>query len=286
MATIVGIHGISQQYQSGPELTSTWFDALRGGLEAAGFKAKSDALREEALRVAFFGDLFRSRGTMGAAPRYTAADLEAGYERSMLAGFYEAAAKQDESLHPTNDEMGVSPGLQQMLRRLAQSKALAGIVESLFVRDLKQVNWFLHDAATKDQVLRRVAAEVGEDTRIVVGHSLGSVVVYEYLCRYQPVGVVLLVTVGSPLGIPNLVFDRLTPHPQAGAGAWPGLVKRWINVADPGDVVPLVKQLAPLFPRPGGAALVDRLVDNGDKPHMINRYLNSMQVGEAVGSVL
>ena len=34
MARVLGVHGIGQQYQSGPELTGGWWKALRGGLDA------------------------------------------------------------------------------------------------------------------------------------------------------------------------------------------------------------------------------------------------------------
>ena len=77
-------------------------------------------------------------------------------------------------------------------------------------------------------------------------------VVYEYLARYRPPSVELLVTLGSPLGIPNLVFDKLTPTPADGLGAWPGPVAGWVNIADADDVVALRKRLAPLFPAPAG----------------------------------
>ena len=286
MGTITGIHGIAQQYQSGPELTSTWFDALRGGLNVAGFRAKAESLQSNDLTVAFFGDLFRPEGTMGPGREFDVSDLNSKHDRDLLEFFYEAAAGREPTIRPTEDEMGIAGGLQQMLRRLARSKALAGIVEKLFVRDLKQVNWFLDDPDTKERVLSRVAAEVSTDTVILIGHSLGSVVAYEYLCQYQPGQVHLFVTVGSPLGIPNLVFDRLTPKPIEGRGAWPGHATRWVNVADEDDVVALVKDLAGLFCEPAGTEFRDRLVDNGNQPHMISRYLNSKQVGEAVGSVL
>jgi hypothetical protein len=308
MAKIVGIHGIAQQYQSGPELTETWRNALRGGMEEAGFGAKAETVQSGDVRVAFFGALFRKVGTMGAGtaeaslddlaedvplaevPKYTGDDLDPGPERDLLTALYEAAARADPSLPPSQDEMGVlAQRMQDLLRRLAKSQALAGIVERVFVRDVKQVNWYLDDADTKEEVLGRVDRAVGPDTRILVGHSLGSVVAYEYLCKYQPKGpdgVRLLVTVGSPLGIPNLVFDRLTPRPDVHGGAWPGSVGRWLNVADPNDVVPLVKELASLFPGPDGRRVDDRLVDNGEQPHVINRYLNSREVGWALGQAL
>jgi hypothetical protein len=64
MVRIVGIHGIAQQYQSGPQRADEWLLALRGGLEAAGYRPVADQLTEIDLRVAFFGDLFRLPGSM------------------------------------------------------------------------------------------------------------------------------------------------------------------------------------------------------------------------------
>jgi alpha-beta hydrolase superfamily lysophospholipase len=82
---------------------------------------------------------------------------------------------------------------------------------------LKQVTAFLTDRSVKDLALARVREQVGAGTRVLIGHSLGSVVAYEYVCRYRSPSVELLVTLGSPLGIPGLVFDRLTPVPQMAA---------------------------------------------------------------------
>ncbi len=137
--------------------------------------------------------------------------------------------------------------VQFMLARLARSKTFARVAQRVFIKDLKQVTAFLADPVVKQAVLERVRDQVGPDTRVVIGHSLGSVVAYEYLCQ-APGAVKLLVTVGSPLGIPNVVFDRLTPTPVAGAGMWPGRVASWVNVADQDDIVALRKDLAPLFP--------------------------------------
>lgn len=177
--------------------------------------------------------------------------------------------------------------VQVMVERLLRSDTFAGVAQRAFIRDLKQVSSFLNDPSVKEAVLARVGEWVDADTRVLIGHSLGSVVAYEYLCRYQPSSVELLVTLGSPLGIPNLVFDRLTPCPVAGAGTWPGEVVTWVNVADPGDVVALRKDLAPLFPgRSGGKAVSDRRVDNGNEPHAVDRYLNASPTGSALGELL
>ena len=63
---IVGIHGIAQQYKGGNELRAEWLPAIEDGLIAAGRRDLSEAVREEDLRVSFFGNLFRPRGAMGA----------------------------------------------------------------------------------------------------------------------------------------------------------------------------------------------------------------------------
>ena len=50
--------------------------------------------------------------------------------------------------------------------------------------DLQQVRRYVVDLTVRRAVQDRIAARVGEDTRVVVGHSLGSVVAYEALCAH------------------------------------------------------------------------------------------------------
>ena len=268
---------------------SVWFDGIRDGLVAAGYLETAEALARGDVRVAFFGDLFRPPGTMAAGwPPYSAADVKPGLERDVLAVFYDAAVAQDLSLGSPEGAMGAGrASVQVMLNRLARSKTFTRVVQRGFIGNLKQVTAFLTDPMVKQGVLARVRERVSDDTRILIGHSLGSVVAYEYLCHDRPGSVELLVTLGSPLGVPSVVFDKLTPAPVGGAGEWPGEVTTWVNLADPDDIVALRKDLAPLFPgTAAGQAIYDRLVDNGDEPHAIDRYLNTRQTGSALGDVL
>ncbi len=174
-----------------------------------------------------------------------------------------------------------------MLERLLRSESFARLAKRAFIGNLRQVSRFLSDASVKRQVLDRVREMADNRTRVLIGHSLGSVVAYEYLCQERPQAVELLITLGSPLGIPRLVFDRLTPPPTNGAGAWPGLAARWVNIADPRDIVALRKDLAALFPdAAGGRRVSDFLVSNGEQPHAAERYLCSRETGAALGHVL
>lgn len=288
MVKIVGVHGIAQQYQSGPERTQQWLLALRGGLEAGGFRGVADTLTERDLRVAFYGDLFRPPGRMAHyGPPYTEADLGTA-EVELLAALYKEAVLMEPALGVPAGAMGTDrPPRQVMLDRLLRSRTFTGMAKRLLIGDLKQVTAYLENQSLRREVLDRLAAEVTMDVRILIGHSLGSVIAYEFCCQRQQASVELLVTLGSPLGMPGLVFDRLNPPPVGGVGAWPGQVLQWLNVADRNDIVALRKKLEPHFGQSLGAASVtDRMVDNGDRPHDACRYLNSQQTGEPVGANL
>jgi hypothetical protein len=99
MVAVVGVHGIAQQFSGGYQLGAVWYDALRDGLSAAGYGPAADALGSADLRVAFFGDLFRPSGAMaGQNPPFSAADVEPGLERDLLAEFSRAVVAQEVAL--------------------------------------------------------------------------------------------------------------------------------------------------------------------------------------------
>ncbi|WP_169946132.1 hypothetical protein [Microbispora sp. H11081] len=83
--------------------------------------------------------------------------------------------------------------------------------------------------------------------RVVVAHSLGSVVTYEALWAHPDLSVDLLVTLGSPLGMRDVVFERLAPVPVRGRGARPPGVRRWVNIADKDDIAAIPALLASCF---------------------------------------
>ncbi len=133
----------------------------------------------------------------------------------------------------------------------------------------------------------RMTVAVGPDTRVVVAQSLGSVVACEALCANPMWTVTDFVTLGSPLGIPRVVFDRLCPEPVrpetasvigVAAGRWPGSVRRWVNISDSADFVALQPALRVLF----GERVVDVRIDNGVKAHAVQRYLSAAETGAAI----
>ncbi|MDP5315296.1 hypothetical protein [Streptomyces poriferorum] len=283
------VHGIGQQVQGEERLRSAWWPALSDGLRWAGAEG---LVTEADVAVAFYGDLFRPAGQFLSAgdPPYTAGDVEEGFERELLAAWWQAAAEVDAEVVPPDavDTLVATPrSVQAALRALSGSKFFADLALRAVVADLKQVRAYLTDQETRDRVRGRVMARIGTDTRVVVAHSLGSVVAYEALCALPGHGVRALVTIGSPLGIPHLVVHRLRPAPTGTGrtvrGVWPGgenLV--WTNLAATGDVVALVKDLRPVF----GPRVRSALLSNGSHAHDATAYLTDALCGRAIAGGL
>jgi len=83
-------------------------------------------------------------------------------------------------------------------------------------KDLLQVTRYLTEDDLRAAAQARVAALLDEDTQLVIGHSLGSVLAWE-ACQALDRPLPVLVTLGSPLGLDTVVYPRLRPQPPA----WP-----------------------------------------------------------------
>lgn len=279
MGRIVAIHGIAQQFKGEHSLAAGWLPALRDGLGRAGATLDQDT----DLSVVFYGDLFRPAGK-AVSPAYSAADVNDDWEKELLLAWWEEAARADLNVQgPELRGKARTPAfVQRALQVLTHSRFFAGLSERALIGNLKQVHEYLHNDLRRAAIQDRVTPRIGADTRVLVGHSLGSVVAYEALAAHPEWPIRTLVTLGSPLGIPNLIFHRLRPAPVDQVGAWPGCIKRWTNIADTGDVVALKKRLATVF----GDRVEDHLVNNGATAHDILPYLTAGETGRAIAAGL
>jgi hypothetical protein len=283
VARIVCVHGVGKQLLGEQSLLREWWPALSDGLT----RAEAGRVAVEDVAMAFYGDLFRPAGQLLAVgdPLYGARDVEPGWEQELLLAWWREASEVDPGVAPPDgDTLARVPGsVQAALRQLSRSRFFAGVALRSLVFDLKQVRRYLQEPDLRQAARARVTALIGPQTRVVVAHSLGSVVAYEVLCAMAGHPVRALVTLGSPLGIANLVFDRLDPAPLGGRGQWPGpagLV--WTNVVDSGDVVALVKDLRGRF----GDRVHNALVHNGVHAHDATAYLTDRLTGAAIAGGL
>lgn len=248
MAKILFVHGMRMQNSNDGVLRRQWHQALLRGLrETAWGRANPARLpARDDVELVFWGDLFRAPArrrpvvTKGAGVD----PLRAAYY-ALLRGLVRAA--DGLSLW---DERGCPRGpVAMMVNHLVYQSAVYMNNGPLPNPDPDPDT----DPGAFFQIQARFEAKLTPDTRIVVGHSLGSVIAYEGLCR-KPHGVDTFITIGSPIATPGLILEplrarlhRLINHPRDLCPPWPG-VRQWLNFCAPADVwCTPVQRLAGVF---------------------------------------
>jgi hypothetical protein len=139
-----------------------------------------------------------------------------------------------------------------------------------------------------DNELRRAQPDGGD--LVVVGHSLGSVVAYDFLNRLPAsYRVGQLVTAGSPLGYPvvqkNLLGAAAGRRPMV-PSALPDRLGAWLNAYDVLDVVALIHPLAGSYDERTRGQITDTRTYNPSEPHSIVDYLSDPDVAGPIGRSL
>ena len=169
-----------------------------------------------------------------------------------------------------------------------EAKGLWSPVTALFTQAfLADVNDFLFNRAKRERMVQTVKDRVitGGGPFVVIGHSQGSMVTYQALMELgDQLEVDLYLTIGSPLGLPQ-VTDVL--HKWHGKKLpIPAGVKRWVNIAQDGDIVCLDQSLADEYRSSGKPAVRDLQVEGivwpPSKAHSASRYLSRRATQETV----
>ncbi|WP_225724757.1 MULTISPECIES: hypothetical protein [unclassified Nocardia] len=300
MATIVLVHGIAQEQESADTLEGRWLPGLAGGVRAHGAPELADRLWRNRspgdieARMAFYGDRFLVRGAQGAGIGDLDEEQLALMERLAELWLANAAEYAEDARDrgaarrytapPPANAQGAAALLRPALNGLVRLRWFApfgiGLAEKFVWRALSQVSRYFTDESLRAHAQDQVLAHIGPETRLVIGHSLGSVVAYEALHRTDQR--VAFLTLGSPLGLRTVVYDRLRPQPPS----VPKSVVGWHNLVDRDDLVAAHLDLAPYFPGAGIAPVTPESVDNGAKPHDSTHYLTKAVTGGIVASAL
>ncbi|MBP2215961.1 hypothetical protein [Arthrobacter sp. CAN_C5] len=309
MAEIVLVHGIAQEQETADSLEERWMPALAGGIRVAGYADLADRIWRNRhsgdrieVRMAAYGDLFLTPGAQGAGDDLDDLDtVELAIAESIAAEWLKRAAEREDHpdhktavrelgfLNPTHETQGIKEEAARAMINAATRLSWFGVgamaVAERLKKPLRQVTAYLTDQALHDDIQTRVLAHVGPETRVIVGHSLGSVVAYEIVAQHLPTPLPLLVTLGSPLGLRSIIYDRLRPQPPG----YPVGARRWVNISDRNDLVAAEPDLSGLFERnkPSAAILESRwTVDNGAEPHNGEYYLGKREVGKPIAEAL
>jgi hypothetical protein len=284
VTVIVGVHGIGNyHYRAHADsvkaatgaISVAWTAALGKGL--AGLKGSTSldgCAAPAAARVAYYAHLLH-RGTPqgGDDPAYLDEDAQ-----DLLIAWVDQLAP-----------AGVPQGPRTARARAAGdwlSRHLGDRVLGYALTLVREVNIYLRDDGRRQRVRDAVAEVIAQHRpRIVIAHSLGSVVAYETLWQHPELSADLLVTLGSPLAMPRVIFDRLDPKPSCGRGQRPAGAAAWTNLADVGDIVAIPRDgLSPYF---DGVTHDNPTIVIGEYAfHKIDHYLASRETAEVVAPLL
>jgi hypothetical protein len=181
MTAVIGVHGIMNQQLGRHQLNGEWGRALADGIErAVGHKV---AIPD--LNIVFYSDLFLA-GT-SKADAIGSADEPAGLTEEDVGALRLFAEEVAGALasSPLTDGEPAAKGRTSFSCRCSRSywqldKRLASRKDSLlFLGKLKQVRRYLLDPAVKAEADNRAEKVITRGGRVLIGHSLGSVVEFE-----------------------------------------------------------------------------------------------------------
>ncbi len=304
MSRVVFVHGIGQK-RPPDELATSWWEALRDGLDEQAAVGPITPLSRDEVAMAGWAHHYRGSGAQGgpamvgdledlADDPYAVALAEAWIRTAASSGDPELRAFAEPLVTEIDDARAAEAGgdaqgigaigrrILKLLARLpiARSENPA-VIRAARLGSLNEVLGYFADPDLRERCKQEVHDTITGDTRVVISHSMGTVIAYEAL--HESVHrIPLLITLGSPLGLEVAVRGRLLPD-----ASFPPKVDAWVNVADDDDVISGQLALSGLFPSTAGLDVHDRLIDNANTwAHGIAGYLRNLAVAQPVAHVL
>lgn len=210
------VHGRGMLDRDTAATRKMWADGLASGLRSVSL---TSPITDRDVRVVWYADVLDPRSTLGC--NYASTDPRARRARG-----------DDQELK------GIVGAIGSLFGALT---ALVSDSESgLELRSLAADASFLSDAHKRCASESRLATELDRAHRegrpvILVAHSLGSLVAYDYLSSRSDTGVVQrLISIGSPVGSPEL-RRLLIGGDSTEMLARPASVSDWVNIRNEGD---------------------------------------------------
>ena len=295
--TVIYIHGIGNKPT--PEvLRCQWDKALfgRGMGERTRLAYWVNRLRYPTPEIATCGD--RDEGpTINQAEQRVLSALgvtPGSRDLGQLADALAGTPAESAMLHGMLGELGASktkqtgPGARGLFDKV--NEILLKLISAALLQD---VHDFFFDKRRREAMEKSLLdrMESGGGPFVVVAHSQGSMIAYEVLRKLDPAryDVALLVTIGSPLGLPSVrsMFKQSIRKKKL---PFPPCVRHWYNVADRLDPVALDGNLADDIENPGqrysNLQGADINIDSPRNPHSGSGYLSNLHVRAKVREVV
>ena len=278
------IHGIAQGGKDPKVLENAWLGALEKGL------AKSDLKMPPNVNVLFpyYGDVLDEFVASFDMPTGDDVVAKGGTIATDYAQFRaEVAEEMREGAHVSVEEISAEAGPRVAAEKGPQN--WKWVLSTLRVLDrllpnagdwtietfLRDVFLYTRRQVVQNKIDKMVTDMMDDSPTVVVGHSLGSVVAYNVAVNRKPAVTTLLLTVGSPLGLPA-VSRNLRPlkNPSGSPG--------WTNAYDTRDVVALYPLDAKHFGVNPAVTNHDKASNWTDNRHGIVGYLDDKLVAKTI----
>lgn len=280
MVHLVITHGRSHAYEI-PSLTQRPLEeAIRFGLQ----RISSPHFATVPVSLAFYGDRWRpDAGELDVAAD-AAESSPTALQQDITGDILESAAFSAEAEGDAL-ESGDFATLNGLATLLDQHLHLGDAIVRFFLDDVE--SYFGNDrlrGLAHDRVEEAITA--ANDDVILLGHSLGSVVTYDFLRERPGQRVIGFITLGSPLGLPTI-------RRRIAARRFPADPDRWVNVLDPRDLVTGREPLRDHYPSTDGRVVEDRETEGMapgitdlTAPHDGKVYLSSIALAQALGDMI
>ncbi|WP_180086655.1 alpha/beta fold hydrolase [Acinetobacter sp. YH12226] len=297
---VIFIHGMNQQHHSAASIRQRWLHILQKGIRKHRHDARFSYLRRH-IHIPFYGDLlshYNVRNILNAGtlmpqqwpsfrfrqpvhPQLPAPVPRLGWRKPVISDLPQ--------LH-LNEPIDFKQKFK-FITTLSKNVALRDFVlllnyfpslhRSLLQKFLIETYLYLDNPAFMKEVHERIARQLnGRKPCIVIAHSLGSVIAYNYLIQHPELNVQRFITLGSPLAFQ--VIQSHLPQPIVRPAAITG---DWINFYSTDDFLTAFPLTQPPF------QLQPAIINHGirthiHRPHDITGYLLHPQVVEAILELL
>ena len=264
---IIGVHGLSNK-PSEELLTHSWLSAINEGLEwiNAGVEVPPDSFR-----------MFYWADTMYIKPK--SHDEEEGSPFKLSESYTRAQHQPPKHQNSFLEQVDIK--IAKKINDFLYSRnftALNAVAKPYVATKMKDLEVYgdrtrrFRGAQTASEYLTGslydILRENSDKSVMLIGHSLGSLIVYETLKYHLDVSVDLLLTLGSPLMLLGIKQGLVKNQPEFPDHTWPVVTQNihaWKNFADWNDHIIMKSQVSledDYLTSDGKAIVEDTLVDN------------------------
>ena len=297
---VIFIHGMNQQHHSAASIRQRWLHILQKGIRKHHHDARFSYLKRH-IHIPFYGDLlsrYEVRNILNAGtlmpqqwpsfpfrppvkPQLPAPVPRPGWRKPVISDIPQLNL---------NDSMNFNQKLK-FISTLSKNVALRdfvlllnyfpGLHRSLMQKFLIETYLYLDNPDFMRAVHERIAHQMhGTKPCIIIAHSLGSVIAYNYLLQHPELNVQRFITLGSPLAF--RVIQSHLPQPIVRPAAISG---DWINFYSTDDFLTAFPLTKPPF------QFEPEIINHGirthiHRPHDITGYLLHPQVVESILELL